>query len=68
LTIENRNLAPITEKRVYTVAEAAALLEISTNTMYKLVKENHFSIRKVGRDIRISKISFDEWIDRQVQH
>ena len=52
-------------KRVYTVAEAAEILAVSTNTMYKLVKQNLFCFRKVGRDIRISKTSFDAWLDRQ---
>lgn len=65
MTTEYRTPSPLSEKRVYTVAEAANLLEVSTNTMYKLVKQNLFSVRKVGRDIRISKTSFDNWLDTQ---
>lgn len=68
LTTEYCSPTPIAEKRVYTVAEAAQLLEVSTNTMYKLVKQNLFRVCKVGRDIRISKASFDKWLDTQVVH
>lgn len=53
------------EKRVYTVNEVAAVLGVSTNTVYKLVKEKAFVSVKVGRDIRISKASFDAWLTNQ---
>lgn len=65
MTSEYCNPATLSEKRVYTVAEAADILSVSTNTMYKLVRQDLFSYRKVGRDIRISKASFDNWLDKQ---
>ena len=51
------------QTQVYTVSEVATLLSVSTNTVYKLVKQNAFSSRKVGRDIRILKNSFDSWLE-----
>lgn len=58
------NCAP--EKRVYNVDEIAALLGISTSSAYELVKKGHFKTVRIGTAIRISKKSFDEWLDSQV--
>ena len=52
-------------KRTYTVEEIAKLLGIGKTTAYALVKEGHFKIVRIGSAIRISKQSFDEWLDRQ---
>ena len=52
-------------KRTYTVEEIAKLLCIGKTTAYALVKEGHFKIVRIGSAIRISKQSFDEWLDRQ---
>ena len=52
-------------KRTYTVEEIAKLLSIAKTTAYALVKEGHFKIVRIGSAIRISKQSFDEWLDRQ---
>ena len=52
-------------KRIYTVEEIAKLLSIGKTTAYALVKEGHFKIVRIGSAIRISKQSFDEWLDRQ---
>ncbi|MBQ7298445.1 MAG: helix-turn-helix domain-containing protein [Clostridia bacterium] len=52
-------------KRTYTVEEIAKLLSIGRTTAYALVKEGHFKIVRIGSAIRISKQSFDEWLDRQ---
>ena len=49
--------------RVYTVLEVAAILRMSKNKVYQLVKANEFSSRKIGTNIRISKSSFDCWLD-----
>lgn len=53
-----------TEKRTYTVYEIAAILNIGRTSAYQLVKEEHFKIIRIGNTIRISKKSFDEWLDR----
>ena len=50
-------------KRVYTVEEIQAILGVSKNTTYALVKSGVFHSVKVGGRYRISKKSFDEWLD-----
>ena len=54
-----------TEKRTYTVYEIAAILNIGRTSAYQLVKEGHFKTVRVGNAIRVSKKSFDEWLDAQ---
>ncbi len=53
----------VPEKRTYTVDEVAELLQISRSKSYELCREGHFKIIKVGRSVRISKASFDEWLE-----
>ncbi len=53
------------EKRTYTVREAAELLGISNTAAYSLVKKKAFKTVRIGTAIRISKASFDEWLDAQ---
>lgn len=55
---------PEGEKRTYTVGEIQNILGISQPTAYGLVRKNLFRTVKVGRHIRISKKSFDEWLDQ----
>lgn len=55
----------ISETRIYTVEDIATILNISRNSAYNLVKEKQFHYVKIGSAIRISKKSFDEWLDRQ---
>lgn len=52
------------EKRVYSVMEISKILNISKTFAYELVKEGHFHSVKIGSAIRISKKSFDEWLDK----
>lgn len=52
-----------TEKRTYTVYEIAAILNIGRTSAYQLVKERHFKVIYIGNTIRISKKSFDEWLE-----
>ncbi len=51
------------ERRTYTVEEIAQILGIGRTSAYPLVKEGHFKIVRIGNAIRISKRSFDEWLD-----
>ena len=51
------------ERRTYTVDDIAQILGIGRTSAYILVKEGHFKIVRIGNDIRISKRSFDEWLD-----
>lgn len=57
----------IYDKRVYTVDEIQDILCISKTTAYNLVKQQYFRCVKVGGRYRISKKSFDEWLDRQME-
>lgn len=50
-------------KRTYTVDEIQDILGVSRPTAYNLVKKNLFRSVRVGGSIRISKRSFDEWLD-----
>lgn len=51
------------DKRTYTVEEITRILGIGRTSAYILVKEGHFKIVRIGNAIRISKRSFDEWLD-----
>ena len=53
----------MSNKRVYTVEEIQAILGVSKNTTYALVKSGVFHSVKVGGQYRISKKHFDEWLD-----
>lgn len=53
----------LSDKRTYTVEEIARILGIGRTSAYILVKEGHFKIVRIGNAIRISKRSFDEWLD-----
>ena len=52
------------EKRCYTVKEIQAILDISRPTVYELLKKNEFRWIQIGTKYRISKKSFDEWLDK----
>lgn len=51
------------EKRVYTVDEIQDILGISKTTAYQLVRSKVFHSVRVGGQHRISKKSFDTWLD-----
>lgn len=55
----------ISEKRTYTVEEIATLLGISRTSAYEFVKKGEVKFVRIGASIRISKKSFDEWLDQQ---
>ncbi|MSS38291.1 helix-turn-helix domain-containing protein [Clostridium porci] len=52
------------EDRTYTVEDIAKMLNIGRTSAYNLTKEGHFKIVRIGNTIRISKKSFDEWLDK----
>ncbi len=62
--IMEEQINPI-DKKTYTVMEIQDILGISQPTAYALIKQNLFRSIKVGRHIRVSKSSFDAWIDGQ---
>lgn len=53
----------VSKKLTYTVNEIALLLNISKRSAYDLVKSNQFAYVKVGRTIRVSRMSFDKWLN-----
>lgn len=50
-------------KRTYRVNEVAKILGVSNATAYRLIKEEHFRTVRIGSSIRVSRQSFDEWLD-----
>lgn len=51
------------EKKTYTVQEIMKILGIGKNAAYQLVRENKFKSVRIGSSIRISKQSFDQWLN-----
>ena len=51
------------DKRIYTVEEIQDILGVSKTSAYNLVKSNVFHSVKIGDHYRISKKSFDKWLD-----
>ena len=63
---ENNNVTQAhSEKRTYSVQEIADILQISRSMAYNLCQQSLFKIVRVGKYIRVSKPSFDEWLDRK---
>jgi len=50
-------------KRTYSVNEIMDILNIGRNKAYELCNSEAFHIVRVGRIIRVSKASFDLWLD-----
>lgn len=63
----NKNTEPVyvsrSEKRTYTIDEIMDILGICRTTAYNLIKQDEFRSVKIGHSIRVSKKSFDEWLD-----
>ena len=54
------------DKRTYTVDEIQDILSIGRTSAYNLVKQGLFRSVRIGGTIRISKKSFDAWLDQQL--
>lgn len=50
------------DKDVLTLQEASELLQVSSNTVRKLLKEGKLPGKKVGREWRFSKEALIEWL------
>ena len=50
-------------KKTYTIKEIQEILQISAPTAYALVKSGVFSSIKFKKTLRISKESFDKWLE-----
>ena len=64
-TADKRNSETPSPIRTYKVEDLATMLNIGRSSAYNLVKEGHFKTVRIGNAIRISKKSFDEWLDSQ---
>ncbi len=54
----------VSESRCYTVEDLQSILMISKSSVYALLKKKEFRWIRVGRSgYRISRKSFDEWLD-----
>ena len=51
--------------QAYRVEDIARILNVSKSSAYVLVKQGYFRIVRVGKNIRVSRKSFDEWLDNQ---
>ena len=56
------------EKRCYTVSDLQDILGISRPTVYELLKRNEFRWIQIGNKYRISKKSFDAWLDQSLEN
>lgn len=55
---------PMEDKRIYTVEEIQGILGVCKSSAYFLVKKGEFRCVKIGSTYRISKNSFDEWLNQ----
>lgn len=56
------------EKRCYTVKDLQNILGVTRQTVYELLKSSEFRWVKIGSSYRISKKSFDEWLDQSTEN
>lgn len=64
--IELINKSTDREAKCYTIADIQRILNISRPTAYALLKKQEFRWVMVGRCYRISKQSFDEWLNKNL--
>ncbi len=63
---QTNSVVRLAGKRTYTVGEIAEILGIGRTSAYKLIRSGQFQIVRIGSAIRISKASFDDWLDKQL--
>ena len=61
--LQDGTMESIQECRTYTANDVACILGVSTNAVYRLIPENLFRSVRIGSAIRISKRSFDHWLE-----
>ena len=66
--IKEKRIKKYQKKRYYTVQELQEILGVSRPTIYNLLKKKEFRwIQLDGGKYRISKKSFDDWLDNLEQ-
>lgn len=63
LMVDN-NQNTLYQKKTYTIDEIAKQLDISMKSAYALAKSGEFHYVRAGRAIRVSKESFDRWLNQ----
>ena len=61
--MDKKEKKSLPEPRTYTVEQIASMLNIGRTTADQLVKQEEFRIVRIGNAIRVSKKSFDEWLE-----
>ena len=61
--ITSTNPRATAEKRSYSVAEGAEILGVNERSVYNLCYSGELKSVRIGTKLRISKKSFDEWLD-----
>ena len=56
----------MSEKRCYSIDDIQEILGICKTTAYNLIKENKFRTILIGGKYRISRKSFDAWLDGEM--
>ena len=59
-----RRIDGFDKAKKYTVEEIAEQLCVSKKVAYALVKSGQFAYVRAGRAIRVSKDSFDKWLNQ----
>ena len=57
------NTTQMNERRCYNVSDLQEMLGISKPAVYELIKRKEFRWVMIGGRYKISKRSFDEWLD-----
>ena len=60
---ESGSSQEVKDKKTYSVHEIAQILQISRSKAYELCRQPDFKVVRLGRTIRISKASFDDWLN-----
>ena len=63
--VGENEMIPCPTPKTYRVEDIARILNIGRSSAYNLVKAGHFRTIRIGSSIRISRKSFDEWLERK---
>lgn len=53
------------QKCSYSIEDITIMLDVTRQTVYKLLKEDLFKVVKINNEYRIDKASFDKWLDNE---
>lgn len=53
------------QKHSYSIEDITIMLDVTRQTVYKLLKEDLFKVVKINNEYRIDKASFDKWLDNE---